>query len=146
MKPITVTPNMKLIDGWLRLKAMEKAMSVDLKILVLDGDSGNSGHSHTVLDFGCNRKFFEILRELKPFERPEFTLTSYFSPGDKGDLHYGLMTEDCYAKRLTYLEVGRIVKAYDELPGDFELSEFQTAALEYLGNLRNDRRVCLYWC
>lgn len=121
-------------------------MGVDLLLLVVDGNCGLSGHSHTALPFGRDYVAFDkIEAHCLPQARPEFNLSSYVSTVPdgrmKGERCYGDVSKTPYGKPLTYTYAKKLVEA---LVG-VKLGLWQIAAVAYLNALPPNTLVALYW-
>lgn len=121
-------------------------MGVDLKLLVVDGDMGNSAFAHTMLEFGRNYDAHDKIREQShPIPWKDFS--SYVSRvpdgSMKGETCYGDVNEDCYGEKLKYVRADDFLKAVKSfLPN---LSHRQMAAYVYLEAMPPETKIVLYW-
>ena len=120
-------------------------MGIDLKLLPIEHQHGDFGYAHTVLTLERHSDLWEVIWELRMQPVPR-DFSSFFGPTcERGESHYGRMTEDAYGEDLRSVAVKELLKISDH-EGVRDYAEKNAAAWAYLAELDPEDRVVLYWC
>lgn len=122
-------------------------MGVDLKLLIVDGDS--VPYSHTMLELDRAREFWPHVEKLKTsrFDKPLSSYCSRVPDGEmQGESCYGKTETTPYGDELFWVYAKDLTGIPEEHLAPFlKMSQFNRAAWAYLAALPPKTRVGLYW-
>lgn len=121
-------------------------MAIELTLLIVDGETPTWGFAHTIIEFGYNKhELFDLIKESKVFEKPDFKLSSHFAEIPDGTLKgehcYGEVKITPYGDPITYITRLDFVKVFE----DEELEGMQKAAVDYCKAATHVKTIGLYW-
>lgn len=120
-------------------------MSIDLKLLIVDGRIGTGGYSHTIIELGQWSEWLDRKLSKKARTIPGFTLNSYVARIPDGSWKdengYGEVKQTPYGEDLTYVSAKEFVDAV----GKEKWEGLGAAALAYVRALPPDTLIGLYY-
>lgn len=129
-------------------------MGIDARLLVVDGNCGDWGFSHTVLSLDRDYELWEEIKACEPQLRPGFSLHTFAgkridSGYYEGERVYGEIERDPYGDPIRFLTANHLGEAFAAWGRKSEhperLSKHNIAAGCFLQMLPEQTLVGLYW-